>query len=312
MNPWLKRLYDLTPAPVQSALVSAFSAHLEKQRYGGRFQEFRSLLEESQWWDAETMRAWQDERLRSIVRHAYEHVPYYRALFDHHGIRVDKFRGCEDLTRIPVLTRETVKSRIEDLKSRRPGDLAPGHGHTSGTTGSPLSVFYSSDVIAMNYAVMDRQYRWADARLAREGDRVAVVRGNVIVPLSQKKPPFWRHNRSLNQLLMSSFHLTPDNLTHYYEALDAFQPQMVDGYPSSLYVLAKVLLNRKHRVRRCRRSRERENQPGRGPCGSQRRTGQASRRRWQGPPTDSTQRRAGSRRDHLQCGREGIIERAPE
>lgn len=248
MNPWLKRLYDLTPAPVQSALVSAFSAHLEKQRYGGRFQEFRSLLEESQWWDVEKMRAWQDERLRNIVRHAYEHVPYYRALFDHHGIRAEKFRGREDLTRIPVLTRETVKSRIEDLKSRRPGDLAPGHGHTSGTTGSPLSVFYSSDVIAMNYAVMDRQYRWADARLAREGDRVAVVRGNVIVPLSQKKPPFWRHNRSLNQLLMSSFHLTPDNLTHYYEALDAFRPQIVDGYPSSLYVLAKVLLNRNQRM----------------------------------------------------------------
>ena len=53
MKAWVKRLYDLAPAGVQSALVSVFSAHLERSRYGGRFPEFQALLEESQWWDAE-------------------------------------------------------------------------------------------------------------------------------------------------------------------------------------------------------------------------------------------------------------------
>jgi phenylacetate-CoA ligase len=248
MNPWLKRLYDLTPPGVQDALVSAFSAHLGRQRYGGRYPEFRALLEEAQYWDAAKMRTWQDERLRTVVRHAYEHVPYYRELFDRHGIRAESIGGVEDLPRIPVLTREVVKQRLEDLKSRRPGDLAPGHGHTSGTTGSPLSVFYSSDAITMNYAVMDRVYRWAHAQLGdqqgQRGDRVAVVRGNVIVPLSRQRAPFWRHNRHLNQMLMSSFHLSPANLGSYFQALREFRPAVIDGYPSSLYVLAKTLLNR--------------------------------------------------------------------
>ena len=244
MNPLIKRIYDLAPASVQSALVSAFSARLERQRYGGRFEEFRALLEESQWWDAQKMRDWQDERLRAIVRHADEHVPYYRELFRHHGIDAQKFRGQEDLPRIPVLTRETVQRRAEELKSKRPEDRRLTEGHTSGTTGSPLQIYYSEDMITMNYAVMDRQYRWAGARLQRDGDRVAVVRGNVIVPLSQKRPPFWRHNSNLNQLLMSSFHLTPENLVSYFEVLREFKPSVMDGYPSSLYVLAKVLLKR--------------------------------------------------------------------
>lgn len=248
MHPWLKRIYDLTPAPVQSALVSAFSARLGRARYGGRFPEFRALLQESQWWDEQKMGAWQDAQLRHIVAHASEHVPYYHELFKRHGIDPAKFRGREDLTKIPVLTRDTVKSRIADLKSRRKQDLAPGHGHTSGTTGSPLSVYYSPDAITMNYAVMDRVYQWAGSRLESGGDRVAVVRGNVVVPLSQKRAPFWRHNRNLNQLLMSSFHLTPDNLVAYYEALRDFKPRVIDGYPSSLYVLAKVLLNRGERL----------------------------------------------------------------
>lgn len=248
MNPWLKRLYDLAPAPVQSALVSAFSANLERQRYGGRFQEFQDLLESSQWWNKQRMREWQDERLRAIVRHAGEHVPYYRELFARHGIDPQRFSGVDDLDKIPILTRATLKSRQQDLKSRHPGDRKLLEGHTSGTTGSPLSVSYGGDVVTMNYAVMDRQYRWAQARMERHGDRIAVVRGNVIVPLSQQRPPFWRHNRSLNQLLLSSFHLTPANLTSYFAALREFRPTVIDGYPSSLYVLAKVLLNRGERL----------------------------------------------------------------
>lgn len=248
MNPWLKRAYDLMPASFQDALVGAFSEYLGRERYGGRFNEFKALLEESQWWTPDRMGAWQDERLRAIVRHAYANVPYYRELFDRHGIDAAKFRGREDLARIPVLTRDTVKQRADDLKSRLPEHRKLGHGHTSGTTGSPLSVYYDADMIAMNYAVMGRQYEWAGLMLSAGGDRAAVVRGNVIVPLTQRKPPFWRHNRHLNQLLMSSFHLTQDNLTHYFAALREFQPKVIDGYPSSLYVLAKVLLNRGERL----------------------------------------------------------------
>jgi phenylacetate-CoA ligase len=91
---------------------------------------------------------------------------------------------------------------------------------------------------------MDRQYRWAELRLEDGGDRVAVLRGNVIVPLGQKRPPFWRHNRALNQMVCSTFHLSPANLDHYVAALREFAPAVIDGYPSSLYVLAKLLLNR--------------------------------------------------------------------
>jgi phenylacetate-CoA ligase len=244
VNAFLKRLYDLTPVAMQEWLVSAFSANLGRARYGGRFPEFKALLAESQWWDAAKMGAYQDERLRAIVRHAYEHTPYYREAFDKHGVDVAKFRGRCDLTKLPVLERDTIKHRADDLKSRRPEDRALTHGHTSGTTGSPLSVYYDPGMVAMNYAVMDRQYEWANLKLGAGGDRAAVVRGNVIVPLTQKKPPFWRLNRHQNQLLMSSFHLTPDNLTHYFAKLREFQPQVVDGYPSSLYVLARVLQKR--------------------------------------------------------------------
>ena len=40
---------------------------------------------------------YQSERLRRLVRHAYERVPYYRSLFDRHRLRPEDIRGVEDL-----------------------------------------------------------------------------------------------------------------------------------------------------------------------------------------------------------------------
>ena len=244
MNPTLKRLYDAVPIPVQDMMLSAFSAQLDLKRYGGRFAEFRALMQESEWWHRDQMIAWQEERLRAVVRHAYEHVPYYRALFNRHGVNATSFRGVDDLHRIPLLTRNDIKANISDLRSRvaKPRQLA--EGHTSGTTGSPLTVFYDRDMMAMSYAALDRQYAWAGARLKRGGDRIAIIRGNIIVPLAQRAPPFWRRNHLHNQLLLSNFHLSPETFDSYLRALKCFNPVALDGYPSSVYVLAKMLLNR--------------------------------------------------------------------
>lgn len=244
MKALLKGAYDRCPVPIQDLLLSAYSLRLDRQRYGGRFPEFRELMDASQWWDERRMGDWQDERLRAVVRHAYEHVPYYRELFDLHGISVGQFRGREDLHRIPVLTRGNLKRRLDDLRSRAPEHGHLAEGHTSGTTGSPLTLFYDTDMMAMNYAALDRQYRWAGARLEREGDRIAVIRGNIIVPLDQTRPPFWRRNYVHNHLLLSNFHLSPANLPAYRDALRAFRPTVLDGYPSSVYVLARLLLGR--------------------------------------------------------------------
>lgn len=248
MNPLLKRLYDSTPVPVQNWLLSTFSAHLGRKRYGGRFPEYCQLLDESQWWDEARLREWQSERLREVLVHAGDYVPYYQELFRYHGVDPRRIESLDDLRRLPVLTRDIVKHRGRDLVSRGPAATRLAEGHTSGTTGSPIKLFYDDGMIAMSYAAMDRQYRWAGLQLQTGGDRIAVVRGNVIVPLGQKRPPFWRYNRDLNQLVLSSFHLSSANFDAYLSALREFAPAAVDGYPSSLYVIARMLLKRGQRL----------------------------------------------------------------
>jgi phenylacetate-CoA ligase len=244
MNPIAASLYRVAPIWGQNLLLSAYGTMLERDRYGGRYEEYRDLLARSQWFSRAELEAYQDERLRAVVTHAYRTVPYYTRVFDERRLKPEDIRSRQDLPKLPLLTKADIRTHFDDLRSRDVSQRTLRTGHTSGTTGTPLTVGYDNDSVWMTYATFDRHYSWAGAQLARDPDRIAVARGNVIVPLTQKQPPFWRMNRPQNQLLLSSFHLSSANLPGYFEALEKFRPSILDGYPSTLYVLAKYLQNR--------------------------------------------------------------------
>jgi len=244
VNHYASTLYRLAPVWCQNLLLTGFGALLERERYGGRYAEFRDMLSRSEWFSYEELCAYQDQRLRAVIAHAYETVPYYRRRFDEHRVKPDDIKSRSDLTKLPLLTKADIRRNFDDLRSTAVPRRSTRAGHTSGTTGTPLTVEYDRDTVWMTYAVFDRHYRWAGCRMGRDADPIAVARGNVIVPLTQRQPPFWRHNHRQNQLLLSSFHLSRANLPAYFEALAAFKPSVLDGYPSTLYILAKHLLSR--------------------------------------------------------------------
>jgi len=241
MNDRLKKAYDSLPVPLQNLVLGGYSSLLNMERFGGGFRKYCELLERSQWFSRDELLAYQELQLRRLVSHAYETVPYYRKRFDERKIKPADISGCADLAKLPVLTRGDIKKNFRSLISTAGPSRKLRGGHTSGTTGSPLEVLYDLPAVTMTYAALDRQYKWAGCRLGRNGDRVAVARGNVIVPMAQTRPPFWRHNRSLNQLILSSFHMSSRNLVEYFLAIEEFAPALLDGYPSTLYILARYL-----------------------------------------------------------------------
>lgn len=83
----------------------------------------------------------QARRLRSVVAHAYERVPYYRRLFDAHGVRTAAVRLPADLSALPVTTKADLRAQpLGDIIARGvdPGRLI---AHTtSGSSGEPFTI----------------------------------------------------------------------------------------------------------------------------------------------------------------------------
>jgi phenylacetate-CoA ligase len=124
----------------------------------------RRLLDPIETASRDAIVALQTARLGAALRRSYDAIPAIRAKFDQHGAHPGDFRALEDLRRFPF----TVKA---DLRANYPfglfavprEKLARVHA-SSGTTGKPTVVGYTSNDLSMWSDVMARTIRAAGGR----------------------------------------------------------------------------------------------------------------------------------------------------
>ncbi len=231
------RVYQTSPGWIQTGLLNAYALKLKRERFGPEVRSLLAAWEESQWWDAQRMRAHQDERVRELVRFAAKSVPFYGRRWAEHGVAVEQVQGVADLAALPTITKVDIRSAGPELLSVPADQLT--HGHTSGTTGSPLSLWYDHAMTVASNAADWRQKRWGGLEL---GDWCALFLGRVVVPVDAHKPPYWRANYVQKQLWCSSFHLSEENLPLYIAEIRRRGIRSIEGYPSTLrYIVATHL-----------------------------------------------------------------------
>jgi len=231
-------LYERAPHLLRSALLNVYAYSLNFERYGKKFERLMEEFARNEKLSRGELEEYQREKLGTLMRHAYQHVPYYRDLMKELKLTPGDFRELGDLAKLPVLTREDVKKHNLRLQADNVSKLRIRHGHTSGTTGSPLGFLWDFSVCTIHHVADWRQKGWAGFEF---GDPFVSLQGRQVVPASRQKPPFWMMNQVHNQLFMSSFHLKDEFLGSYVEKIRQFKPKGVEGYPSTLYILARYL-----------------------------------------------------------------------
>jgi phenylacetate-CoA ligase len=224
-----KSLYDALPLWAQTMAVNAASLANFRQRYNAVFFAALEELAANERKPLAQLEAEQEARLRDLLRYAVRHVPYYRQR------RLDPER-FEDW---PIIDKQTVAAAPEQFMS---DEFAPSRLltlQTSGTTGTPLTVRFRPATLNREMAFRWRHRAWGGVPFL---SRSAYLSGHPVVPAHQMTPPFWRVDTVERRLLCSSYHFAPRNLPAYVEALVAFAPDFLHGYPSSLYVLAEYVL----------------------------------------------------------------------
>jgi phenylacetate-CoA ligase len=232
-------LYHALPAPTRSVVATLRGLYLRAWRYGPETERLMEEARERDHWSTEQWRAWQDERLAYVLQRAATRVPYYREQWATRRRRGDR-ASWEYLENWPVLEKETLREHpsafvADDRKLRR-----MFRERTSGTTGKPLDLWRSRSTVATLFAlsaVRTREWHGVSRR-----DRYAMLGGQLVVPVQQRRPPFWVWNAALNQLYMSTYHLAPDLIPSYLDALARYRIVYLFGYTSSLHALAQEVL----------------------------------------------------------------------
>lgn len=239
MSSRLLKLYHRLPPPMRSAAASLRGWYLNRWRYGADSTALMEEARERDRWTASQWQRWRQARLAYVLHRAATRVPFYRDLWAARRRRGDR-ATWELLENWPILTKDMLRANpaafvAEDCDVRK-----MMHGQTSGTTGTPIHIWQSRATLARLYAIADTRTReWdgipATARWARLG-------GQLVTPVAQRRPPFWVWNVAMRQLYMSSYHLAPDLIPHYLDALRRYRIVYLAGYSSAIHALAQQVV----------------------------------------------------------------------
>ena len=202
---------------------------------GSRRRRYLRELSASQWWKPEVLRQQQWERVREIVKYAYEHCAYYKSCYANLGF--DGTLGTwEDFRRLPLLTKRNIRDNEEKLLSKafRREDLV--QAKTGGSTGTALTLYFDERCQEMRNAAAMRSDRWVSWDI---GMKVAAIWGNPPVADTLKK--------KLRQLLLDriiyldTMDINEDSVRHFLEDWQRERPNFIFGHAHSIYILATYL-----------------------------------------------------------------------
>jgi len=204
--------------------------------FGKYYTAHYDKLDKSQWYNSGEMGEYQKQVVISFVRFAGKEVPYYRDIFRKIGMVPEDIQSIDDLNSFPLLEKETVRTNaarlVDPFKGRAGKTVAV---HTSGTTGKGLHLVVSRDAWQREYAFRYLHLSWAGIS---PNARMAFIAGHPVTAPNRMRPPFWIKDRYNGHVYFSSQHITSKTLPYYIKYLAGFRPELIRGYPSSVYLLA--------------------------------------------------------------------------
>ncbi|NMC35205.1 MAG: phenylacetate--CoA ligase family protein, partial [Veillonellaceae bacterium] len=236
--PDLVGLYHRFPYPLRVLAASLRGYQLHWWRYSHETDRLVGEAVEREYWSADQWAAWREERLAQLLQRAAMTVPYYQRFWQNQR-RVGNRSSWELLENWPILTKEELRAYNRDFVAID-CDLARMYcEHTSGTTGTPLHVWLKRETLVQWYAIFEARWRgWYG--LSRK-DRWAILGGQLVTPVTQRKSPYWVWNAGLQQLYFSTYHLSESSVADYVRALSDHRITYLWGYASVLAALAQYI-----------------------------------------------------------------------
>ena len=211
---------------------------------------------------AEKMRSLQDEKLRKLLRFAWEHSAYYRAAFEKAGITE------EQLDTLPLFCFPTIEKQmllehfdelvtVTDLKQENlrefdageAADRKPYQGkyhvvHSSGSTGKPGYFVYDEDAWSQMLLGIIRAALWGMSmpqilRLLMKRPRIGYIAATDGRYGGAMAVGDGTRGVGASQLYLDI--KTP--VTEWIRQLKEFRPNIVIGYPSAIKILAQLMEN---------------------------------------------------------------------
>jgi phenylacetate-CoA ligase len=186
-------------------------------------------LKKDQWKNPRQLKEIQFKKLKAILKHAYDHVPYYHRLFSAAKVKPNDIRNFEDMRKIPTTSKQDIQKNFFDIVARGIDTSKLPFGVTSGSTGIPLKVIRDYSHIRGTSSVYGYMLSECGVRLS---DNFVTVwgRGSESIQWGKKYVRLWG---GISETVVPLF--PPAKLV---SILRFIKPDVLNTFPSVLCTLA--------------------------------------------------------------------------
>ncbi|MBW7992322.1 MAG: phenylacetate--CoA ligase family protein [Planctomycetes bacterium] len=232
-----KNLWDKTPQPFRAMLGKGLGISHPKWLLGKSFRKNCTFVDNTQYWPEEFLRAYQLNKLRKILKLAFEKSKFYRSIFDSAGFHPEDIKTLENINLLPTIEKQAVIENLSDMCTKDIRAIDVDYGSTGGTGGKPLSFYMNADRSPTEYGYLVASWERAGYKL---GMPMAVLRGRTVSSdrngLHHEYDPILRHH------YYSNFHMSDENMARYLEHITTIGTCFLHVYPSSVAALARFIL----------------------------------------------------------------------
>lgn len=199
-----------------------------------------NFLLKSQYWNNQDLKKYQWEKLKTLLKYSYDNVKYYRDILNQIGLKPEDINEYNDFKKIPILTKEDIRSNFDRLLSNKFNKAKLVFSSTSGSTGEPLNFYH--DKCYIEWATAARIRSWKYFPGFEKGTFEASLWGEL-------RLPWWKPHimMSIKRILFNKnytlnvFNMDETAIRSYFRIYNIIRPTLLRGYASSLYYVAKYL-----------------------------------------------------------------------
>ncbi len=234
-------IYRRLPVPLQEAAISAKGVQFRLQRQSDLLlQQNLAFLRNSWTWTIPEIEDYQNLQLRRVIASSFATVHYYRQIAQKFNLSPIDFKTTDDLVSLPVLAKSAVRGNERQFCIDSMPFEKMLKGSTSGSTGTPMSTYETRTSLSRRFAFVSRLREFGGVSDPVHTRRCQFTGRDISNdPVAQPEGVYWRRNRVSHSLLLSTSHLTAKTALKYAAAMRNHRPEVIDGYPSAIALLAR-------------------------------------------------------------------------
>ncbi|MCK4622623.1 MAG: phenylacetate--CoA ligase family protein [Desulfuromonadales bacterium] len=201
-------------------------------------------LERLQWASPSELEEVRFKKLRDLLIHAGENIPFYVERFKKAGFDPEHMQDIDDIKVLPFLTKAEIKQNIDRMTWKDcPGGLH--RYNTGGSSGEPLIFYFDKRRQAYDKAARMLTHRWWGVDV---GEKELYLWGSPVEATRQDRMKDLR-DRLTNELLISAFEISEARVPEVMTAFEQFKPTCLFGYPSTIDLFGQMAVKQGYSLR---------------------------------------------------------------